>query len=121
MLKLRGGTNPFYALLVIAGVVFAITACAYGVMAFRQARPDSQALATSDTSLMGILDRHGIWILGGEVLLVGVLTIGAIGTDSYWQSKVEQQKTASQLPNSPSSSTTTFADNIQPADKGVTQ
>lgn len=98
MIKLRGGGNPFYALLVIAGVAFVLTACAYGVMAFRQARPDSQPLAETDTSLLGILDRHGALILGGQIVLLAVLTAGAMGTDDYWEKraarKAEQQETA---------------------------
>ena len=31
--------NPFYGLLLVTGIVFAITATTYGVMAFRGARP----------------------------------------------------------------------------------
>jgi len=91
MIKLRGGGNPFYALLVIAGVAFVITACAYGVMAFRQARPDSQPIAESDTSLLGIMDRHGTLILGGQIGLLAVLTMGAMGTDEYWEKRAQRK------------------------------
>ena len=101
MFKLRGGGNPFYVLLVIAGVAFVLTACAYGVMAFRQARPDSQPLAENDASLLGVLDRHGALILGGQVLLLALLTAGAMGTDNFWEKRaarkfehVEQQPAA---------------------------
>ena len=91
MIKLRGGWNPFYALLVIAGVAFVLTACAYGVMAFRQARPDSQPLAETDTSLLGVLDRHGALILGGQVVLLALLTVGAMGTDDFWEKRAARQ------------------------------
>lgn len=91
MIKLRGGGNPFYALLVVAGVVFVLTACAYGVMAFRQARPDSQPLAETDASLLGVLDRHGGLILAGEVVLLAVLTVAAIGTDDFWDRRTKQK------------------------------
>lgn len=98
MIKLRGGGNPFYALLVIAGVAFVLTACAYGVMAFRQARPDSQPLAETDASLLGVLDRHGALFLGGQVVLLALLTAGAMGTDDFWEKrasrKIEQQEAA---------------------------
>jgi len=103
MIKLRGGGNPFYALLVIAGVAFVLTACAYGVMAFRQARPDSQPIAETDTSLLGVLDRHGAWILGGQVGLLALLTMGAMGTDDYWEKRAERkdQKRAAAAAASP--------------------
>jgi hypothetical protein len=96
MIKLRGGGNPFYALLVIAGVAFVITACAYGVMAFRQARPDSQPIAETDTSLLGILDRHGTLILGGQIVLLAVLTMGAMGTDDYWEKRAQRKSQGSE-------------------------
>lgn len=91
MLKLRGGGNPFYFLLVIAGVAFVLTACAYGVMAFRQASPDSQPLAENDTSLPGVLDRHGAWILGGQVVLLALLTFAAMGTDDFWEQRAKRK------------------------------
>jgi hypothetical protein len=96
MIKLRGGGNPFYALLVIAGVAFGLTACAYGVMAFRQARPDSQPLAATDTSLLGVLDHHGGMILGGEIVLLALLTIAAMGTDNFWEKRAERKATQPQ-------------------------
>ena len=36
MARNQEGTNPFYILLVIAGVAFTVTACAYGVMISRR-------------------------------------------------------------------------------------
>src|SRR5438045_2319536 len=88
-MKLRGGTNPFYALLVIAGIVFVVTACAYGVMAFRQADPGSHAITTTDGRLLYLLDHYGAWILVAEVVLLGILTVGAISTDGYWDKRAK--------------------------------
>jgi len=72
-------TNPFYAALLVVGVVFAITACAYCVMTVRglEPRPDEQGL-------MGVMSQHGLTILVVELVLLGVLTFAAIGTDEYW-------------------------------------
>jgi hypothetical protein len=89
----KKSANPFYVLLVIAGVSFAVTAMAYGVMAFRAARPreaNSQSAATSVTTadehpLMKWMSRHGEVTLLTELALLAVCTFAAIGTDDYWQ------------------------------------
>jgi hypothetical protein len=114
MPKKKSRTNPFYVLLVIFGVAFSLTACAYGVMAFRAVhgadvagfekrsaidgrwtgtsdpasdRPASN-LPAADTpagkSLLTFLDDHGAQLLGIELALLAVATFGAIGTDGYW-------------------------------------
>jgi hypothetical protein len=78
-------TNPFYAALLVVGVVFAITACAYCVMTVRglEPRPDEQGL-------MGVMSQHGLTILVVELVLLGVLTFAAIGTDEYWTRRAGQ-------------------------------
>ena len=73
-------TNPFYAVLLVVGVVFAITACAYCVMTVRGLDPHS----VDDEGLMGLMRQHGLTILVGELAALGVLTFAAIGTDGYW-------------------------------------
>jgi hypothetical protein len=80
--------NPFYALLLVAGIAFAITATAYGVMAFRER--DSKAAATASAAsqnhpLMAWLREHGEAALIAELALLAVGTFAAIGTDDYWQ------------------------------------
>jgi hypothetical protein len=81
--------NPFYALLVVAGVAFALTATAYGVMAFREARPptanSAQNAAAAEHPLMAWMSRHGEAALVCELTFLAVCTFGAIGTDDYWQ------------------------------------
>ena len=123
-MKLRGGSNPFYVLLLIVGVVFAITSCAYGVMAFRQARPDSKALGAEDHSLMAVMDRHGGAILGVEVLLLGLLTVAAIGTDSYWDKQRSQSMRDAQKSSASSvaqtESTTAESNSVEPTAKEST-
>jgi hypothetical protein len=81
--------NPFYALLVIAGVTFALTATAYGVMAFREARPPAVGNETDapapEHPLMTWMSQHGEKALMAELGFLAICTFGAIGTDDYWQ------------------------------------
>jgi hypothetical protein len=90
--KAKPPYNPFYALLVIVGVAFTITACAYALMMVRASRPDSSVAAGSNFeveeqgALMKLLDERGMEIMGVEVLILGVATVGAIALDQ-WRSK----------------------------------
>ncbi len=45
MAKKKSGINPFYVLLAPLGIVFTITACAYGVMAFKAVRGEEPVVA----------------------------------------------------------------------------
>ena len=79
--------NPFYGLLVATGIVFALTAISYGVMAFRDARPpaaDAPVVAVPHP-LMDWMSEHGEKALLAELAFLAVFTFAAIGTDSYWQ------------------------------------
>jgi hypothetical protein len=60
--------------------VFAITACAYGVMTVRGLDPH----AADEEGLVGLMDRHGLVIMAGELVALGILTALAIGTDDFW-------------------------------------
>lgn len=80
--------NPFYVLLVIAGVSFALTAFAYGVMTVRAnaaVRTAAESPAPRQHPLMDWLNKHGDTALVTELALLAVCTFGAIGTDEYWQ------------------------------------
>jgi len=87
--------NPFYSLLLVAGIAFALTATAYGVMAFRESRPadvENEPSATStEHPLMMWLGRHGESALLAELALLGVFVFGAIATDDYWQRRTAAQ------------------------------
>jgi hypothetical protein len=88
--------NPFYVLLVIVGITFALTATAYGVMAFREARPaGTQTQAGSIIiahPLMAWMSQHGETTLITELALLATCTFGAIGTDDYWQRRSAAQR-----------------------------
>jgi hypothetical protein len=81
--------NPFYSLLLVAGIAFAVTATAYGVMAFREARPAPMEISDANTKvehpLMAWMSDHGETALLTELGFLAVFVFGAIGTDEYWQ------------------------------------
>ncbi len=82
--------NPFYALLLAAGIAFAITATAYGVMAFRDRDAhDTTATASLEHPLMAWMSRHGEAALMTELALLAACTFAAIGTDDYWQRRTK--------------------------------
>lgn len=97
MAKNKEPVNPFYVMLVLLGVVFVVTTCAYGTMTWRatqpaavyEPRPSDSATAAAGAAtggdrhpLMVLLDKHGIELLGGELLLLTLATFGAMGLDS---------------------------------------
>jgi ketol-acid reductoisomerase len=77
--------NPFYPLLVIVGVVFCITACAYGVMTVKGLQPDAarQAATESGQQMMQWLDVNGFKLMMIELSLLAVTTVSAIATDEF--------------------------------------
>ncbi len=80
--------NPFYALLVVAGIAFSITACAYGVMTLRAVSPHAHA---ANHPLLKFLENHGSQLLIAEIVVLAIATFAAIGTDDYWTRRASQQ------------------------------
>ena len=93
--------NPFYVLLVLVGIAFVITASAYSVMAVRGT--DRSESALPQAGLLGFMDRHGDWLLIVEVLLLGLLTVAAMGMDEIGtrQSQTAAQANADQKLGTP--------------------
>ena len=81
MAKSKEPINPFYLLVLLLGVVFAITSCAYGTMAYRAIAP--AAGSEDGQGLMAFLDRYGVLALGGELVLLGAAALGAMGLDQW--------------------------------------
>jgi len=77
--------NPFYVAALPVGVIFALTACSYMVMAYRGLDPHQ----ADEGGLVGLMDQHGLAILLVELALLAVLTFAAIGTDGYWTRRFE--------------------------------
>lgn len=86
--------NPFYVLLVITGLAFALTATGYCVMAFRDARPPAVAEGTTTTThpLIAWMRQNGETALVVELAFLGVFVVGAIATDNYWQRRTNGQR-----------------------------
>lgn len=77
--------NPFYALLIPAGMVFIVTACAYGFMAFQMVNAGSSgADLYADHPLFSWLRAHGNRAMLIELAVLAVLTVGSIATDRQW-------------------------------------
>lgn len=79
MAKPKEPVNPFYAALLVLGILFSITAIAYFVMTLRGVAP----AVTEEEShpLMTFLDTHGVSLMGGELALLAVATVGAMWLD----------------------------------------
>ena len=83
--KVKEAPNPFYILLIVAGIVFAVTACAYGVMAFHAVKTASATVDSIGVNwLLEFMAEHGTLLLGVELGVLAIATVGAIGTDQYW-------------------------------------
>ncbi len=86
----RRGFNPFYLLLIIAGVTFSITAFAYFVMTLQGVRGPGAPIAPPGAALLKFLDEYGAMAMAIELALLAVATIGAISTDRYWMRRGKQ-------------------------------
>jgi len=85
--------NPFYPLLILVGIIFFISATSYGVMAIRET--SGTETTANQTGLLEFMNQYGDWLLIIEVLLLGFLTVAAIGTDEIGGRS--EQKTADQI------------------------
>lgn len=86
--------NPFYGLLLIAGLAFSVTAVCYGVMAFREARPAAAAdgaKAHEQHPLLVWMNNHGEKTLLIELAFLAAFTFAAIGTDDFWQRRIKKK------------------------------
>ena len=86
MPKNRLFNNPIFAMAVAIGIVFALTAAAYGVMTFRAIRLGPTDIADG-ASLMGFIDRWGMTLMGTELVLLAIATVAAIWLDAYFEDR----------------------------------
>ncbi|HEY2894878.1 MAG TPA: hypothetical protein VGJ16_11710 [Pirellulales bacterium] len=82
MAKASSPVNPFYVLVVLFGIVFLITVCAYGTMAYRAISPNIDP-AAQKVGLMGFMDQYGVAALAVELTALGIATTGAMMLDRY--------------------------------------
>jgi hypothetical protein len=78
--------NPFYLLLTIAGVIFCVTACAYGVMTVRGLH-HQVAVNAAGATFMEWIDEFGFRLMLGELAVLGVCCVLAIATDGFWEKR----------------------------------
>ena len=91
--------NPFYALLVPVGLAFAVTAFAYGFMAFQAVNAvRAEAGRHGAHPLFQWLRAHGDATLLAELAALAVLTIGAIATDRWWDKSGQEQNESNAYP-----------------------
>ena len=103
MSRKHSAFNPFYALLVVLGIAFAVTACAYSVMTLRAVRPPPDD-ETNGSPLLEFLDKHGASLMAGELALLAAASVGAIATDRYWMQRAYDEHQAKRSKQTPSES-----------------
>lgn len=82
MAKRKQIANPFYRVLLVIGVTFALTACAYGVMTVHKMEPGRTAGgSTLDAWVIEFMDNHGATTMIAELVALAIVTGAAIGTD----------------------------------------
>jgi hypothetical protein len=75
--------NLFQTLFLVVAITFALTACAYGVMAVHRIDPTGGSESTTGTHwLLGILDRYGGMLLLFELAILATTALAAVATDS---------------------------------------
>jgi len=78
--------NPFYALLVVVGILFVITVFAYGFMAFQSVHASPVDIARyRDHSLWVWLRTYGTTAVLTELVVLAVLSFAAMGTEKFWE------------------------------------
>ena len=73
--------NPFYVALILVGIVFAVTATAYGVMTVQKLNQDRMDDIAVDQGLNGFLDKHGFQTMMIELGCLAVVTVSAMVLD----------------------------------------
>lgn len=81
--------NPFYALVLIVGISFLLTACAYTVLAFLDVQGHRETAAQS--GLLNFLNEHGITLFGVELGMLCVVMVAAFATEDYWQRRFDRR------------------------------
>ena len=90
--------NPFYVLLIPAGIAFAVTAFAYGFMAFQAVNAVREdAGRHAGHALFQWLRVHGDATLIVELAVLALLTIGAIAMDQWRESARRETEDVDQL------------------------
>jgi hypothetical protein len=87
--------NPFYVLLLVVGVAFALTASAYGWSARLKLDPDT---FDRNAAFIAVVDRYGMLSMIVELALLTALTFLAIGTDEFWERRAKREEQVKERP-----------------------
>jgi nicotinamide riboside transporter PnuC len=82
----RKASNPFYVVLMVVGVAFVLTACAYGWSSWLKLDPQH---FDRNADFVELMDRYGVIVMIVELVLLTVLTFLAIGTDDFWERRAQ--------------------------------
>lgn len=97
-MPIKKSLNPFYVLLIPAGVAFVVTAFAYGLMAFRAVNAvRAEAGVHAGHALNQWLRAHGDAALLIELAVLAFLTVAAIATDRLWERTAQERDDFEQL------------------------
>lgn len=91
--------NFFYPVLGIVGFVFTITAATYCVSVLRGVRPETAG--REPHALQQLMDRHGTAILVGELVVLAIATLGAVGLDHFEGERIRAAREAERRPTGP--------------------
>ena len=83
MAKRKEPLNPFYVILVIIGVAFVVTACAFTLLLLQQNRTTAAGEFFTSNPLMRLVRDRGMTIMAMEVALLGIASLGAMWLDSH--------------------------------------
>ncbi len=93
-MSLKKWKNPFYTLLIPVGMAFVLTVFAYGYMAFVEVNATNPEVREQTRQpLFTWLNKNGTRLVLWELGIMGVLTVGAIATDSWWMNELPNQET----------------------------
>lgn len=98
--------NPFYVVLVLAGVAFGLTALGYFIMAAMATYDPVRAREAMDreSGLLAVMDRFGVKMMIVELIVLAAATFLAIGTDRFWTRLFESRQESSSARDSSSTS-----------------
>ena len=89
----KKSANLFYLALVVLGVLFAVTASAYGVMMLVSIREGGMAMTgtplVEQHPMMKFMDQYGFQLMLWEIGLLSVATVLAITTDTLRERRAE--------------------------------
>ena len=96
----RPRRNLFYPLLGIVGFAFTITAASFCVSVLRGVRPETSR--EEPHALQQLMDRHGTSILVGELVVLAIATVGAVGLDHVEGERIRAAREAERKAAGPS-------------------